>query len=176
VDWKSRWDASIPPALRLGHEQLRAELVRATMEPGATGEAAKRLALLCLPHFEAEERAVFPVFGLLDELSSGEVRPEMAEILPIVSDFRARHIAMECQHRSIASAVEALMHAAHRDKNWQCAEFAYNVTMHERLEDEVIYPTLMLIGRYVRQGLGTAPDDAILEALRAQPTASITNK
>ena len=60
----------IPDALRLGHDEVRAELVRATSMPGRIGEAAGRVAGLCLPHFAREEEIVFPAFALLRELAA----------------------------------------------------------------------------------------------------------
>jgi hemerythrin HHE cation binding domain-containing protein len=144
---------NVPEALRLDHDEIRAELARATMEPGPIGKAAMRLARYCLPHFEHEEKAVFPAFGVLHDLSLGEVRPEMADILPLISDFSARHDALASQHQSIVSAVEALLQAANKEKNREIADFAYNLRVHEKIEDEVIYPTVILIGNYVRERL-----------------------
>jgi hemerythrin superfamily protein len=143
----------IPEALRLGHDEIRAELVRATIEPGAVGEAAKRVARLCLPHFEQEEKAVFPVFGLLNDVASGDVRPEMAAVLPLISRFSAWYDTLGNHHQSIVSAVNELLDAAHKEDNREMADFAYNLRAHERIEDEVIYPTVMLIGNYVRDKL-----------------------
>jgi hypothetical protein len=143
-----------PDALRLGHDEVRAELVRATTTPGRIGQAAERLADLCLPHFEREEELVFPVFGLLRELALGEVRPEMAEVLPLVSAFRAWHDSLGKQHGSIASAIHELLLAAHKESHREFAEFAYNLRVHERMEDEVIFPMVPLIGKYVKERLG----------------------
>lgn len=149
-----RWSANIPAALRQGHDQLRAELVRAADESGRIASAAKRVAALCLPHFEHEEVAVFPIFGVLDDLMVGDVRPEMVEILPMISAFRARQEAMEGHHQKIASAVSDLMHAAQSAKSTEFAELAYGLRIHERLEDELIYPSAILIGKYVSERLG----------------------
>jgi hypothetical protein len=142
-----------PDALRLDHDEIRAELARATLEPGSIGTAAMRVARCCLPHFEHEEKAVFPALDLLHDLSLGNVRPEMADVLPLISEFSARHDALGDQHQSIISAVEALLQAANKEKNREIADFAYNLRLHERIEDEVIYPTVMLIGNYVRERL-----------------------
>jgi hypothetical protein len=144
----------IPEALKLGHDEMRAELVRATMIPGRIGETAGRVAGLCLPHFEQEEDAVFPVFGLLGELASGTVRTEMAEILPLVSDFRAWRNCLGHQHQSLAPALHELLLAAYNEDNREIVEFTYSLRMHERLEEEVIFPTVFLIGNYVQDKLG----------------------
>ncbi len=153
---KFEWQGifKIPEALRLGHDEVRAELVRATSMPGRVGEAAGRLAGLCLPHLEREEETVFPVFGLLRDLASGKVRPEMADILPLVSAFGAWRDSLDDDHRSTAPAIQALLLAAHQEDNREIVEFTYCLRMHERLEDEVIFPTVFLIGNYVQERLG----------------------
>ena len=95
-------------ALMLEHDDIRAELARTAMESGSIGEAAKRLAHLCVSHFEQEEKQVFPVLDLLNDLASGVVQPEMASVLPLVSLFRARHRDLDDHHESILMAVDAL--------------------------------------------------------------------
>jgi hemerythrin superfamily protein len=144
---------TVPNALRRGHEEARAELVRATMEGGRIAKAGKRVAQLCLPHFEHEEKSVFPVLALLPELERGNVRAEMMEVMPLISDFRAKHDAINDHHQLIVSAVEELLQAAHKEKSREFAEFAYSLRFHEKIEDEVIYPTVILIGKYLQEKL-----------------------
>jgi hypothetical protein len=142
---------NIPNVLRRGHDDVRAELVRATMEPGPITAAANRLAKLCLPHFEWEEKTVFPALGLLPDLAQGHVRPEMLKVLPMIAEFSASQDALDTQHRSILSAIDALLQAAHREKNGDFAEFAYKLRVHEWVEDEVIFPMVIVIGKYLRE-------------------------
>lgn len=144
----------IPEALWLGHDEVRAELVRATAIPGPIGEAAMHVADICLPHMEHEEASVFPVFGLLRDLAVGEVRPEMAEVLPMISAFSARREALGDEHHSMAPAVHRLLLAAYKEDNREIIEFTYNLRMHERMEDQVIFPTVLLIRNYVQERLG----------------------
>ena len=151
VPW--RGNVQTPASLRLGHDDARSELVRATMQGGRIAVATRRLARMCLPHFEVEEQFAFPALGLLPDLMKGMVRPEMAAVLPLISDFSAKHAALEKQHESIQSAIEELLVASHREKNRDVAEFAHNMKVHEKLEDEVIYPTVIMIGSYLREKL-----------------------
>ena len=138
-------------ALRQDHDELRAELSRATMDPSPIGEVAKRLAALCLPHFAQEEKTVFPVFELLPDVIEGDAPPA---VLLLVSRFIARHNDLDRAHKSIISEVEALLGAANQEHNWEFANFAYQLRVHERIENEVIFPTVNLIGNYVRERLG----------------------
>ena len=151
IPWNGR--IHTPKSLRLSHDEARAEFVRGSMEGGRIGAAATRLAEVCLPHFEGEEKYAFPVLGLLPDLMKGLVRQEMADVLPLISDFSAKHEALDRQHESIKSAIDELLVASQREKNRDVAEFAYNMRVHERIEDEVIYPTIILIGNYLRARL-----------------------
>ena len=143
----------VPDAMLRAHDEARAALVRATMEGGRITKAAKRVAELCLPHFEHEEESVFPVLALLTYLAQGNLRPEMMDVMPLIFSFRAKHDALNDHHQLIVSAIEGLLQAAHTEKNREFAEFAYNLRVHERIEDEVIYPTVILIGKYLQEKL-----------------------
>ena len=156
MDSTFHWNGNlnVPNALRGSHDEARAELVRATMEDGPIAEAAHRVARICLPHFEKEEKSVFPILGLLPELTQGILRPEMAEALPLISEFSLRHEkCLNTQHQSMLAAIEELLQAARREKNGEFVEFAYNMRAHEKIEDEVIYPMIMLIGNYLQEKL-----------------------
>jgi hypothetical protein len=144
---------NVPKALLRGHDEARAELVRATMEGGRIAKAGKRVAELCLPHFEHEEKGVFPVLALLPYLEQGNLRPEMLDVMPLIHNYRAKHDSINDHHQLIVAAIEDLLKAAQKERNREVAEFAYNLRVHERIEDEVIYPTVVLIGKYLQEKL-----------------------
>jgi len=144
--------SSIPEALRLDHADLCAALAGIAADPGPIGAAALRLARLCVPHFEQEEHVVFPVFGLLRDLATADVRPEMAELLPLISEFHASQVGRE--HQMIVAAVQALQQAARAEDCSQVLAFTNRLQDHERIEDEVIYPAVNLVGKYLRLSLG----------------------
>lgn len=143
----------VPNALRRAHDEARAQLVWANMERDSIAVAAKRVAKLCLPHFEYEEKTIFPVLALLPYLERGELRPEMMDVMPLIADFSASHDALDDHHQSIVSAIEALGQVARKEKNRVFAEVAYNLRVHERVEDEVIYPMVVVIGKYLEEKL-----------------------
>jgi len=149
----SSWNGrlTVPNALLLGHDEARADLVRAIMEGGRIAKAGKRLAQLCLAHFEHEEEMVFPLIALLPDLERGNLRGEMIDDIPLISNFWVMHDALGEQHQAIASAIEDLLQAAHMEKSKEFAEFAHNLRTHERIEDEVIYPRVVLVGKYLRK-------------------------
>jgi predicted outer membrane protein len=149
LNWNGK--LKVPDALLRGHDEARAEIVRATTEGGRIAEAAWRVAELCLPHFEHEEKSIFPVLALLPYLQRGNLHPDMMDVMPLISDFSARQDALNDHHQSIMAAIEALLQAAHKEKNREVAEFAYTMRVHEKTEDEVIYPTVLLIGKYLQE-------------------------
>ncbi len=153
LKWNAKLKLTMPKALRSGHDEARAELVRAMMEGGPIAIAARQVTQLCLPHFADEEKTVFPVLALLPYLEQGSLRPEMMDVMPLIVDFRAKRAALDDHHRSILAAIDALLRAAHKEKNREFAEFAHNLRVHEQIEEEVIYPTVILIGKYLREKL-----------------------
>jgi hemerythrin superfamily protein len=149
----SSWNGklTVPNALLLGHDEARADIARATMAGGRIAKAGKRLAQLCLPHFEHEEEFVFPLIALLPDLERGNIRREMMDSIPMVFAFGAMHDQMSEHHYAIASAIADLLQAAQKEKSTEFAEFAHCLKAHERIEDEVIYPRAILVGRYLRE-------------------------
>jgi hemerythrin superfamily protein len=144
----------IPDALTLDHEELRTELIKAAIEPGRIGIAAKRVAHFYLPHFAREEQMIFSAFGLLQDLAAERVLPDMAPVAPMIALFSAQHRVLLDPHQSINAAVEELLQEARKEKKTEIADLVYKLRNHEKIEDEVMYPTVLLIGRSVRDALG----------------------
>lgn len=67
----------IPEPMKVEHDELHAELVKATKAGGQTGDAAKAVAKVLHPHFVKEEYAP-PPLGLLVKLMLGNIEPKMA--------------------------------------------------------------------------------------------------
>lgn len=71
----------IPQPLKVEHEELHAELVKATKAGGKTGEAAEEVARALHPHFEKEEEFALPPLGLLSSLIEGKVTSEPEKLI-----------------------------------------------------------------------------------------------
>ncbi|MDP2241485.1 MAG: hypothetical protein Q8K18_15150 [Burkholderiales bacterium] len=143
----------VPIALKLDHDELRAELDKALNEHGPIGEAAHQLASIILPHMAMEEKIAFPALGLLPELASGDVTAEMAAILPLISEFISRRESFQADHRRTAFRLQMLLEAAKKAGSDKYTQFAYRGMVHERIEEAVIYPAIVLIGKYIQQQL-----------------------
>ncbi|HJQ63270.1 MAG TPA: hemerythrin domain-containing protein [Burkholderiales bacterium] len=141
----------IPQSLKIEHEELHSTLVRATKAPGATGEAARAVAAVLHPHFVKEEQFALPPLGLLGPLARGEWRDEMRDVLILTDKLKAELPEMLSEHRDIVAALDKLEKAARAEGQAEYAEFAEKLKLHAQTEEEVSYPTAILIGEYVKR-------------------------
>lgn len=140
----------IPKPLKEEHEELHSTLVRATKAPGATGEAARAVAAVLHPHFVKEEQFALPPLGLLAALARGEWRPEMRDVLDLTEKLKAELPQMLSEHRAIVAALDKLEDAARAEGHAEYAEFAGKLKLHAQTEEDVSYPTAIVIGEYVK--------------------------
>ncbi len=144
----------IPAALTQDHDHVREELSRLADVPGRVGQAAKALARVCLPHFDLEEKFVFPAFIVLHHLAlGGDARPEMVGVLPVIEHFCEGRGLLRKQHQSVRTALAALREAAAGDGSGRVRDLARMLANHEEFEDKVIWPTGLLISRHSRRKL-----------------------
>jgi hypothetical protein len=143
----------IPRPMKLEHEELHGMLRKATKEPGEVGEAAIAVAKLMHPHFIKEEEYALPPLALLHSLSEGKVVPEMAEVLAMTDKLKAELPQMLAEHKSIVAALEKLSVAAEKAGKKEYVDFSKALILHAQAEEEVAYPTAILIGEYVREKL-----------------------
>ncbi|MFZ5792290.1 MAG: hypothetical protein ACOY3L_16485 [Pseudomonadota bacterium] len=143
----------IPRPLKVEHEELHAELVKATKSGGRTGEAAKAVAKVLHPHFVKEEEYALPPLGLLVALSRGKIEKGMAAALKMTDKLEAELPQMLAEHKAIVAALEALVDAAKAENKPDVAQFAEKLILHAQTEEQVSYPTALLIGRYLKAKL-----------------------
>lgn len=146
-----------PLALKREHEELHAELARATKAGGRTGEAAKAVARLMHPHFLKEEEYALPPLGLLTALAKGSRDPGMADVLAMTDKLEAELPHMLAEHQAIVAALQQLVRAAKAENQPEVVNFAEKLIAHAQTEEEVSYPAALLVGRYVRAMLAEAP-------------------
>lgn len=143
----------IPEPMKLEHDELHAELVNATKEKGRIGTAAKNVAKVLHSHFVNEEAYAIPPLGLLPSLARGQVSPEMKEVLAMTDKLKAELPTMLEEHKAIVGALKKLITAAKKEKKFKYVRFAEKLMLHARTEEDVAYPTAILIGEYIRSKL-----------------------
>ena len=78
----------------------------------------------------------------------------MKEVLVLTDKLKADLDQMLAEHKSIVDALEKLSAAAEKADKMEYAKFAEDLILHAQTEEEVSYPTAILIGEYVREKLG----------------------
>ncbi len=140
----------IPKSLRVEHEELHEELVNATKVTGKVGEAAKAVAKVLHPHFEKEEEYALPPLGLLPLLVEGKITPEMKDVFKMTDRLKADLRQMLEEHKAIVAALSNLSNIAGKEKKMEQTRFAEKLMLHAQNEEEILYPTAILIGEYLK--------------------------
>jgi hypothetical protein len=144
----------IPAPMKSEHAELHAQLAKAAKEKGKIGEAASAVANVMHLHFINEEAFAIPPLGLLPQLAAGKVTNDMAEVLKMTDKLKAELSTMLKEHEAIVRALDNLVTAAKNASRQEYIDFAHKLKLHARMEEEVTYPTALLIGEYVRLKLG----------------------
>jgi hypothetical protein len=144
---------TIPAALKTEHEELHNDLVSATKAGGRTGEAAQSVAKVLHPHFVKEEEYALPPLGLLTALAKGTLEPNMAGVLNLTDKLEANLPHMLAEHKEILKALQHLIEAAKAEKKIEHARFAERLMAHALTEEQISYPTALLVGRYLKAAL-----------------------
>jgi len=139
-----------PQSISAEHEELHAELAKAIKAGGATGKAARGVSCVLHPHFLKEEEYALPPLGLLPALASGTALPEAAAAVEMAGRLRADLGQMLQEHKEIALALDALTEAAKKEDEEEVVRFAEKLTLHARMEEDVLYPASILIGEYLK--------------------------
>lgn len=145
-------DLKMPDSLRKRHEAFHAEFTKATKEEGKVGDAARAIEKIGTAHF-AKAKDVFPPLGLLPRLAEGKVTPEMREAVEMAEKLRAGLPQIRRDHHELIAGLKKLGEAAKVQGKTDYVRFAEKLTLHIQEEEEILYPTVLLIGDTVKQGL-----------------------
>lgn len=139
-----------PEAIHDEHVEIHAALERATHEPGEVGAAARALAAELDPHFRREEEIATPPLGLLVPLGRGPVTSEMRAVLPMTDALERELPRMLEEHQRIGAARRRFETAARDARKADYVQLAETLANHARLEEDVLYPAAILVGRFVK--------------------------
>jgi hypothetical protein len=77
----------------------------------------------------------------------------MAEVLKMTDTLEAELPKMLAEHRLIVAALQELVAAARQEDRPEFITFAERLTLHAQTEEQVSYPTAILIGKYLKLAL-----------------------
>ena len=139
-----------PRALVTEHQQLRDALARAVADPGGVGDAARAIERLLTPHLRHEEQVVLSPLGLIRGLVDDEAVADPARVFAVVEQIERELPQLLQEHRAILDATRRFRDAAGRERKPQYLPLADDLWTHVMVEDQVLYPTAVLVGRYVK--------------------------
>jgi hypothetical protein len=139
----------IPKQMQIEHEALHSNLAKLTEAGGQTGDSAQKLASVLDPHFQNENRFALPPLSLLVPLSEGKFDCGMTAVLSMTDKLRSDMPTMLAEHKSISAALSQLRNAASSEDKPEGVKFADELAAHAQTEEQITYPTALLIGLYV---------------------------
>jgi hypothetical protein len=147
----------VPLALRIEHNQIRDDLARALKDGGAVGDAARTLERVWTPHLAHTEAVVLPPLGTLRALTRSEAIPDAAQALAMTTQFERDLPALLEDHRALYEATKRFMDTANRERKPVYMDFARRLGLHLRLEEEVLYPSVLLVGQQLKARESSKP-------------------
>lgn len=147
----------VPSAIQNEHDYLLEQIDRLAQLGDSTGVVARKLNELMQHHFQEEEDYVLPALGLLPSLAAGQVPPDREDILELIEKFRTQSAHMSAEHQLIKAFMDELTQAAEKESHPEVAVLLREIQEHAQLEEEVLFPTVILIGDRLRSSPGTPP-------------------
>lgn len=140
----------IPASLKAEHEELHKTLEKFTKLPGKTGAAAKNVAKMLHPHFVKEEQYALPQLGLLPALAKGQKPTQTKEVIAMSEKLKQDFQHMLTEHQQIVATLDELNKAAQAENHPEVIRFTEALKLHAQNEEQVLYPTAILIGEYLK--------------------------
>jgi hemerythrin superfamily protein len=140
----------VPESLKIEHEELHQRLSEAVKAGGKIGEAAQLVAKTMHTHFISEEEFAFPPLGILQQLSRNKLDDGMKEVIEMTDKLKVELPKMKQEHKAIVSALDKLVKAAKEEGKFEYVTFAKKLKLHAKTEEEVTYPTALVIGEYLK--------------------------
>ena len=139
-----------PKSIKNGHENLCSELKAITAIGGTIGEKAKLLENVMYPHFKKEEKYALPPLGLLLVLSQGHWEIDTDAAIEMSEMLQSKLSELKEEHDIISDALQSLKIIADAENNLKVKQFVKDLILHVEIEDQVLYPTTILIGNYLK--------------------------
>lgn len=100
-----------------------------------------------------------PPLGLLRALVDGPVHAEMAKVVELTDKLKQELPAMLKEHEAIVGTLQTLADAGKQENKPRAEQFAEMLTQHAKTEEEILYPTAILVGEYIKLRLEQVGQD-----------------
>jgi hypothetical protein len=151
----------VPSSIRIEHEHLHHQLDAALKAGGKTAEAAQKVADVLGPHFKEEEAYAMPPLGLLEAITQNKPisQQQAQQAIQMADKLRANYPQMIEEHQQIQQALRNLAAAAKDENQPEAAAFAEALMAHAGNEEQILYPTTLLIGEFLKLQQNHSPAD-----------------
>ena len=114
----------------------------------SSGKIATKLYELLQHHFKEEEDYVLPPLGSLPQLNQGKQPSNADEIIELTERFKDQMQHMDVEHQMVRAYLNELKTAA--DKDPEVLKLVDELNKHARMEEEILFPTALLIGKHLK--------------------------
>ena len=139
-----------PEVILKDHHYFLEKLEQATFYQDSTGYYARELYEVMEFHFKEEEDYVLPPLGVLPVLAGGGFPENAEEIIGLTERYRKNPAVMLAEHQMITHFLGQMMLAAAREGHEELFGFDEALHKHAALEEEVLFPMVLVIGDYLK--------------------------
>ncbi|WP_332736189.1 hemerythrin domain-containing protein [Flavihumibacter sp.] len=140
----------VPSSIKDEHQYLLDKIQRITLLPDSTGMAAGKLKDLMQHHFKEEEDMALPALGLLPLLGGGKLPYQTKEVIEMCEKLKVQLVHLDVEHQLIKAYMDELMKVATKENHPEVMELEQVLQKHAKTEEEVFFPTAILIGEYLK--------------------------
>ena len=141
---------TVPSSLKQQHESLIGKLSEFTSFGDSTARAALKLKDLMQHHFTEEEDYVLPPLGVLPLLASGKLPDDSKRLIELIERLKTNSTHIIAEHQMVKAFVDELMLVAAKEKHPEIIGFENELYTHAMEEEEIFFPTVLLIGEFLR--------------------------
>ncbi|MFI4973289.1 MAG: hypothetical protein ACHP84_01985 [Caulobacterales bacterium] len=146
-------DHPIPQSLVFEHQETLDRLTALTKRPGQVGVLARKALELFTKHTAREQEYILPPLALLPDLADGKVTPDMSWALAMADRVKADREEIFQEHVAVTDVMNQLLVAGEREHDAEAVDFARSAAGDSLNDLELLEPTVMLIGDYLRAKL-----------------------
>jgi len=149
-------DHPLPQSLRVEHDETMERLSILSKRPGQVGSVARNALTVFKKHAAREQEFILPPLTLLPLLADGKVTPDMAWAVAMADRVKAEREQIFEEHTKVTEVLNALVVAAVQAHDKDATEFAEAAAADSLNDVELLEPTVLLIGDFLRAKLPAA--------------------
>ena len=141
---------SPPSSVESIHEDLLQLLLAVQRLPGKTGSYAEEVGKHLQDHMNREDEVALPLLGLVQEAADGHVSPRAAaRASSLYVRMRKDYPRLSREDKELVRMTEKLRKFGFEEGHPTAIRFADNLEQHCLQDDQLHYPTALLVGRIV---------------------------